>query len=95
MLEGVKQAWWWFPFPRRVLQPVSLEGKLLLETLIQILELAVILDCPSRPPEQQGKWDNISPCEITADVLSARAHRGEGALPASQPSLQAFFGKPA
>lgn len=50
------------PFPRRVLQPVSLEGKLLLETLIQLLELAVALDCP----HQQGKCDNISPCEITA-----------------------------
>lgn len=66
MLEGVKQTWWCFPFPRIVQQPGSLQGKLLLETLIQILELAVVMDCPSSTPQHRGKRDNISPCEITA-----------------------------
>lgn len=90
MLEGVKHTWWCFPFPRHVLQPVSLQGKLLLEALIQILELAVVVDCPSSTPQQGGKCDNISPCEITAVPLSARA-QSEPSLPPS-PSLRLFLG---
>lgn len=57
MLEGVKPFMGLVvvPFPRRVLQPVSLEGKLLLEALIQLLELAVVVDRPPSAPHQRGK----------------------------------------
>lgn len=90
MLEGVKQTWWCFPIPRCVLQPLSLQGKLLLETLIQLLELAVVMDCPSSTPQQGGKCDNISLCEITALPVSPTGV-SEPSLPPS-PSLRLFLG---
>lgn len=57
MVEGVKPFTGLVvvPFPRRVLQPVSLEGELLLEALIQLLELAVVVDRPPSAPHQRGK----------------------------------------
>lgn len=76
MLEGVKQTWWCFPYPRRVLQPVSLQGKLLLETLIQILELAVVMDCPSSTPQQEGKCDNISPVRDNSSASVSPSTQG-------------------
>lgn len=85
MLEGVKPFTGLVvvPFPRRVLQPVSLEGKPLLEALIQLLELAVVVDCPPSAPHQREKRDNISP--PTVQGVS------EPSLPPSPP-LRLFLG---